>query len=128
VQYPSWMLQIGGPWSASGTTWLHDPQPVLQALDVPILWILAAQDTDAPIEETRDRLMALAAQNHPITVVSFPESEHGMREFEVDEDGGRIFTRYSEGYFRIVADWALNQRLSSTSYGRMEVLANGAGK
>lgn len=128
VQYPSWMLQIGGPWSATGTTWLHDPQPVLQALDVPVLWILAARDTDAPIEETRDRLMALAAQNHPITVVSFPESEHGMREFEVDEDGRRIFTRYSEGYFKIVADWALNQRLSSTSYGRMEVLANGVSK
>lgn len=128
VQYPSWMLQIGGPWSATGTTWQHDPQPVLQALDVPVLWILAAQDTDAPIEETRDRLLALAAQNHPITVVSFPDSEHGMREFYLDEEGRRIFTRYSEGYFRIVADWALNQRLSPTGYGRMEVLADGAGK
>lgn len=128
VQYPSWMLRIGGPWSASGTTWLHDPGPVLQALDVPVLWILAAQDTDAPIGETRDRLLALAALDHPITVVSFPDSEHGMREFKVDGEGRRIFTRYSEGYFRVVADWALNERLSSTGYGRMEVLTNGAGK
>lgn len=128
VQYPSWMLQIGGPWSASGTTWLHDPQPVLHALDVPVLWILAAQDTEAPIEETRDRLLALAAQNHPITVVSFPDSEHGMREFNVDEEGRRVFTRYSEGYFRIVADWATNQRLSPAGYGRMEALAARSGK
>jgi len=128
VQYPSWMLRIGGPWSASGTTWLHDPQPILQALDVPVLWILAEQDTDAPIEETRDRLLALAAQNHPFTVVSFPDSEHGMREFRFDEEGRRSFTRYSEGYFRVVADWALSQRLSSAGFGRMQVLASGGGK
>lgn len=128
VRYPSWMLQIGGPWSATGTTWAHDPEPVLRALDVPILWILAAQDTEAPIEETRDRLLALAAENRPITVVSFPDSEHGMREFQVDETGRRVFTRYSEGYFRIVADWARNQRLSPTGYGRMEVLSDGGRK
>ena len=128
LQYPSWMLQIGGPWSATGTTWQHDPQSVLRALDVPVLWILAAQDTEAPIEETRDRLVALAAQNHPITVVSFPDSEHGMREFQVDGEARRVFTRYSEGYFRIVADWALNQRLSPMGYGRMEVLATRARK
>lgn len=124
VQYPSWMLRIGGPWSATGTTWAYNPGPVLRALDVPLLWILAAQDTEAPIQETQARLEELAAQSRPITVVSFPDSEHGMREFHVDEAGRRVFTRYSEGYFRLVADWALHQRLSPAGYGRMKILAN----
>lgn len=128
MQYPSWMLQIGGPWSATGTTWRHAPEPVLRALDVPVLWILAGQDTEAPIEETQTRLVALAAQNHPITVVTFPDSEHGMREFQTNETGQRVFTRYSEGYFEVVADWARHQRLALVGYGRMQVLANSNGE
>lgn len=94
-----------------GTSWDHDPMPVLRGLKVPQLWILAGADSEAPPEETRRRLLALAAEGRPITTVVFPGTDHGIVEFDTAADGKRIETRVADGYHRLMMEWIRIGRL-----------------
>ncbi len=105
-----------------GIMWDYDPLPTLRSVDAPILWILAAEDTEAPVDGTRERLKALTAEGRPITLIQYPDTEHGIMEFETGPDGARAETRYSDGYIQAVIDWAAEGRLSHP-LGRGEVLA-----
>ena len=99
--------------------------PTLRRVEAPVLWILAADDTEAPIEGTRERLTGLAAEGRPITVLQYPDADHGIIQFETGANGERIETRYSDGYIQAVIDWAASSRLDHT-LGRGEVLARPA--
>jgi hypothetical protein len=101
-----------------GTSWDYDPMPVLRGLRVPELWVLAGSDTEAPPEETHKRLLALSAEGHPITTVVFPDTNHGILEFETGADGQRKSTRHAEGYFRVLIDWIKTGKLAAAPYGR----------
>jgi pimeloyl-ACP methyl ester carboxylesterase len=83
----------------------YDPMPVLRNLDVPQLWILAVDDTDAPSAETVHRLRALAAKGKPIVTAVFPRTDHGIYEYETTADGTRISTRHPDGYFVMMRDF-----------------------
>ena len=111
LRYPAPVLRVAGPFLSKGTTWNHDPVAVIRKVDAPMLWVLAGQDRDAPVEETRRRLVALAAEDRRITVLEFPATDHGMREFKI-EDGERRYTRYADGYYRAVLDFARDGKLS----------------
>jgi uncharacterized protein len=85
--------------------WDYDAVAVLERLNVPLLWVLAAEDREAPIEKTRDVLRSLAARGKPVDTWEFPRTDHGMFEFTTRPDGTRQVTRITEGYLRLVADW-----------------------
>lgn len=124
LKYPNFALRIVGPMRDVGTSWTYDSVATLQRLEAPVLWVLAENDTSAPPAVTRARLLGLAAQGNPITVLQFPRTEHGIIEFETDEDGERIQTRYADGYFRSVRDFARDGRLTPP-YGSGAVLTPG---
>lgn len=110
-----------------GTTWSYDPLPVLRGLRMPQLWVLAGSDTEAPPEETRRRLLALAAEGRPLAVVEFPDTEHGILEFETSAGGERARTRHADGYFRLLIDWIRTGRLDpGGDYGRARFLTGRA--
>ncbi len=94
----------------------YDPMPVLRNLDVPQLWILAADDTDAPSAETGRRLRALAADGKPIVTAVFPHTDHGILEYETKADGTRVSTRHPDGYFAMMRDFIHTGRIGR-SYG-----------
>ena len=94
----------------------YDPMPVLRNLDVPQLWILAADDTDAPSAETVHRLRALAAEGKPIVTAVFPHTDHGIYEYETKADGTRVSTRRPDGYFAMMLDFIRTGRIGK-SYG-----------
>ena len=106
LKYPSFALRIVGPMRDVGTTWNYESLDTLRRLNVPVLWILAADDTSAPPAVTRARLLALAAEGRAITVLQFPATDHGIKEYETTEKGERLETRYADGYFRAAVDWA----------------------
>lgn len=108
-----------------GIMWDYDPLPTLRSVKAPVLWILAADDTEAPAKGTREPLVALAAEGRPITVLEYPDAEHGIIQFERAADGSRIETRYSEGYIQAVLDWAAHGDLRH-DLGRGQVLARPA--
>lgn len=105
-----------------GLMWDYDPLPTLRSVQAPMLWILAAEDGEAPVEGTRDRLIALTAEGRPVTVLQYPDADHGIIEFQRASDGSRVMTRYSDGYIQAVLDWAAAGELRHP-LGRGEVLA-----
>ncbi len=122
LRYPPWLLRLVAPIARRradrGTPWRHDPLPALRAVNVPMLWVLAGADTEAPPERTRQDLARLRAEGQPITVLEFPDTDHGIVEFETGPDGKRVSTRVADGYFRAVVDFARTGRLQQTPYGR----------
>jgi hypothetical protein len=103
-----------GTWN---TPFRYDPMPTLHALDVPQLWVLGADDLDAPSAETARRLRGLAGTGKRISIAIFPGAEHGITEYEIAADGTRASTRYAPGYFEILRDYARDGRLRGR-YGR----------
>jgi uncharacterized protein len=93
------------------TPFHYDPMPPLLADKVPQLWILGGEDYEAPSAETRRRLESLVAAGRPFTLAFYPRAEHGMTLFETGADGSRVSTRYADGYFRMMRDFAREGRL-----------------
>ncbi len=116
LETPEPVVRDQGPLLLAGVPAQYDPMPVLQNLDVPQLWILGEQDTDAPFAETKRRLSHLKSEGRPITLVTYPDADHGIYEFETDKDGKRVSTRNPDGYFRMMRDFIIDGRLKS-KYG-----------
>lgn len=117
LETPEAKMREQGPELLAGVPANYDPMPVLRNLDAPQLWILAADDHDAPSAETERRLRALQAKGKPITVAVFPHTEHGIYEYETKADGERVDTRNPEGYFAMMRDFILHGRLDAGRYG-----------
>jgi len=100
-----------GPTLLPGIPLQYDPMPVLRNLRTPQLWVLGADDIDAPSAETARRLATLAANGTPITTAMFPNAEHGIYEYETAADGTRLSTRQPDGYFRMMCDFIHDGRL-----------------
>lgn len=102
------------------TPFYYDPMPTLRAATVPQLWILGGEDYEAPSAETRRRIKALIAADHPFTLAYYPNAEHGMTLFDVNAKGDRISTNYAPGYFKLIRDFARDGQLTGT-YGDAEL-------
>lgn len=121
LETPEAKLREEGPVLFAGVPANYDPMPVLRNLDTPQLWILAADDHDAPSAETERRLLALQAEGKPITVAVFPHTEHGIYEYETSADGKRVDTRNPIGYFAMMRDFILHGHLDTKRYGASTV-------
>jgi pimeloyl-ACP methyl ester carboxylesterase len=127
LKYSDALLRIGGPAQEDGTPINYDPVPVLEKVRAPMLWVLADDDSIAPNASTRERLAALAAKGAPVTVLAFPNTDHGVLEFITTRDGRRGMTRQPEGYLETTLDWAKTGTLHMP-YGHAVLLTapNGA--
>lgn len=100
--------------------WDYDAVAALRTLDTPLLWVLAGEDREAPIETTRAALLGLAKAGKPIDVYLFPQTDHGMFEFTTGPDGERSVTRITDGYLKLLGDWIKGD--ARGPYGRAEHL------
>jgi len=115
----SWITQLEGQYSGEllrsevttarkeipGVIWDYDAESVLRKLSIPQLWIMAADDSLAPSGPTIARLQGLRAEGLPIQIAVFPDTDHGIRHFDVRPDGSRERARYAAGYFSLQIDW-----------------------
>jgi pimeloyl-ACP methyl ester carboxylesterase len=85
--------------------WNYDAVAVLRRLDLPLLWVLAEDDREAPIETSRHALSTLVDAGKPIDVYLFPDTDHGMFEYAELPDGSRRSTRITDDYLRLLGDW-----------------------
>lgn len=85
--------------------WDYDAASALGKLKVPLLWVLAGEDREAPIAATRAMLSKLSATGKPIDLYLFPDTDHGMVEYRANADGTRTPTRITDGYLKLLADW-----------------------
>src|SRR5690606_40249969 len=100
--------------------WDYDAVAALRKLDTPLLWVLAGEDREAPIETTRAALLGLAKDGKPFDVYLFPDTDHGMFEFTTAADGSRSITRITDGYLKLLGDWIKGDVRGA--YGRAERL------
>jgi uncharacterized protein len=100
--------------------WDYDAREALAQLQVPLFWVLAAEDREAPIQTTRAILLDRKAAGQTIDAYLFPDTDHGMTEYHVNPDGTRSATRITDGYLRLLADWI--KRDLNGSYGRASKL------
>jgi uncharacterized protein len=94
--------------------------PTLRASTTPQLWVLGADDLEAPSAETSRRIKSLIGEGRPFTVAIYPGAEHGMTEFEIGPDGERASTRYAQDYFAMMRDFARDGRLRD-AYGKSTI-------
>ncbi len=82
----------------------YDPVPTLEKLDIPMLWLVAGKDIEAPPGPTLEVLDRLRRQGKPVLVRVFPNADHGMQDFEV-RAGKRVRTTYADRYFSTLLNW-----------------------
>jgi len=111
LKQPREWLRTEGPKMFAGGLPHYDPMPVLRRLDVPQLWILAADDIDAPVGETVQRLQSLMRDRRPIKLVVYPRTEHGLYEYEVDAAGERQSLRQPATYLPLMSDFIRKGRI-----------------
>lgn len=87
------------------TPFHYEPMPTLRASTTPQLWVLGSDDLEAPSAETAKRIRSLIAQGKSYTLAVYPGAEHGMTEYELNAKGERVSTRFSRGYFQMMADF-----------------------
>lgn len=96
--------------------WDYDGAATLSSLKVPVLWIIAEADREAPPKITLQRLDEIRQRGASIDIFSFPDTDHGMVEFQQQADGERVYGRITEGYFRLLTDWIHGD--ATSVYGR----------
>jgi pimeloyl-ACP methyl ester carboxylesterase len=99
-----------------GIPWRHDSVAVLQGLSLPTLWTRAEKDRASPMGLTVERLRELRKEGKPIELVIIPDTDHGNMEFTEAPNGTRSFTRFAEGYYRLLFDWIKQRR--NPPYGK----------
>ncbi len=111
------LAQPGSFWRERGPVLLrgiephYDPMPVLNELRTPQLWILGADDIDAPPQETWRRLLKLKREGKPLSLAMLRGAEHGLFLHELDATGGRQSTRLAPAYFPLMRDFVLGGRI-----------------
>lgn len=127
LAWPTEDVKRKGPILFEGAPLEYDPMPVLRNLDTPQLWILGAEDADAPSAETTRRLRDLQKGGRPITLAVFPHAEHGIYEYETTADGERLDTRNPQGYFTMMRDFILDGGIGTQPYGSSTLYRSSAG-
>lgn len=111
MKYPAWALRMAGPRvmpRGLDRSWFHDSRPVLEKLDIPMLWLIGGDDVEAPNEVTIATIRQLAARGKPFELVVYPGADHGIVLFE-EKDGERVYTGYAPDYFRKKVEWLRHQ-------------------
>jgi pimeloyl-ACP methyl ester carboxylesterase len=84
----------------------HDPVPILRRLDIPMLWLFGARDSQSDPKRNLEILGVLASRHRKdYTVHVFPGAGHGIS-VPMDEAGNDLAPlTMGEGYFPLLVDW-----------------------
>jgi dienelactone hydrolase len=100
MSYPSWLVKLIGKWQLpAGLPWHFDSRDLLLASDVPMAWLLAAEDRSAPNKGTIAILKDMIGRGKPYSLTVFPQADHGMLTF-IREGDEVTYTGYVPEYFR----------------------------
>jgi uncharacterized protein len=90
---------------------VHDPAPLLKALDIPVLAIFGGTDLQVPVEQNEPEMRTLLADNPDATIRTFPGLNHLMQPSEPGrlDEYGTIETTIDPQVLDLVRGW-LTQR------------------
>ena len=104
VRHSGLALRIFGPSHDQGTSWEYEPRPTIERVSVPMLWVLAGRDQEAPSETTHAILREIQPRPGRLDIATFPTAGHGMIERDGDGADARAIG-HSPGYFQLLMDW-----------------------
>ncbi|MGF1607638.1 MAG: alpha/beta hydrolase family protein [Rhodothalassiaceae bacterium] len=119
LTYSPRILRTFGPDRAPERSWDFDPQPILQRLDAPQLWVLAGRDSEAPSARSLAYLRQLQNRRPTIDILLYEEAGHGNIIYETDAAGQRQVLSYAPGYFEAVAKWVTDGTLTAAAGARI---------
>lgn len=114
------IAQAAAKYGTDTTPFNYEPMPALQRSTTPQLWVLGADDLDAPSAVTASRIRSLIADGKPYTLAVYPRAEHGMTLYELDAKGQRLSTRFAPGYFTMMADFIRTGAIGN-HYGNAQI-------
>ena len=79
----------------------YDAEAALRRVRVPMLWIVAGKDTEAPSAPTLEFLRTLQSEPPQLDIAVFPNADHGI----IEDD------RQSAGYHDLLASWIRTRKL-----------------
>jgi pimeloyl-ACP methyl ester carboxylesterase len=88
----------------------YDAQAALRRVCVPMLWVVAGKDTEAPSRPTLEFLRALQPAPPQLDIAVFPNADHGI--LEEGEQNGQPYARNAAGYFDLLAHWIRTRNLT----------------
>lgn len=83
----------------------YDPVPTLESLEIPMMWVIAGEDIEAPPGPTIETIRRLRGEGKPVDLAVFPGTDHGMVTFEEQPNGQRVTTGVVPGYHCLMMDW-----------------------
>ncbi|MBT8189608.1 MAG: alpha/beta fold hydrolase, partial [Bacteroidia bacterium] len=99
LKYPKWLVKIIGPKRApKDLDWTYSSDEVLKRLDIPVVWLLAEKDNEAPNELTIPKIKSLIDKGKPFELKIFKDADHTILLFN-ETNGQRKYTKYDEEYF-----------------------------
>lgn len=116
LKYPKWIIKMIGPGRAPfELDWEYESTSILESLDIPITWLMAEYDTQAPNELTIPKIVEYQKQGKPYDLFIFPNTDHGILNFE-EVNGERIYTQYAPNYFKTEVQSVYNMLNLNVSY------------
>ena len=91
----------------AGLDWNYDATSVLSKVRVPMHWMLAREDREAPSAATLLILDRLRANGSAIDIDLYSQADHGLLTFD-EADPDQVATGYHPDYFKRQVDWLRN--------------------
>ena len=102
-------LTAMGMAAAQGLSFTYDPRPVIESIAPRQLWLLGGSDRQAPNAATQRILREIQQAGTDLSVVVFPNADHGLVEPVSTPDG--VVIAYSPNVFDVAATWIGANRL-----------------
>ncbi|WP_454714200.1 alpha/beta hydrolase family protein [Caulobacter segnis] len=99
----------GGPAASQGLSFTYEPRPVIETIKSRQLWLLGGSDHQAPSAGTQAILRQVQRQRRDLSVVVFPNADHGLIERRKTPEGSATF--YSARLFDITVAWIKDEQL-----------------
>ena len=88
----------------------YDAQAALRRVRMPMLWVVAGKDTEAPSVPTLEFLRTLQPAPPQLDIAVFPNADHGIIEMQQRGDE-LVSTQNSPGYFDLLVSWIRTRQL-----------------
>lgn len=93
-------------WESPGVPWRYSSLEAVRRLNIPQLWVFAAEDSIAPSAPSIARLEQARGEGRRIDIAVFPRTDHGIRLF-TEAGGERKYSgAMAPGYLKLIADFA----------------------
>jgi len=96
-------------YAARGFNFDYDPQPYLEKIDLPMLYVMAGKDKNIPTQEVVTFLEDFREKyKRDIQLKVYPDASHYFYKWGL-EDGPYEGWLYQEGYLETITNWAADQ-------------------